>query len=350
MSDVIEAIRDSAAAIVPRDGGLARIRALRFTPPGYDPAVWREMGTLGWIGLLVPEAQGGSGLGMREQGALLEELGRGLAPEPLVHGALTAAVLAAVGDAMLPPVLAGEVFVPLAWQEDADGLDVPGTSFGERRFIPLPGRGGSAIVPVRDRTGMALYEMALDGGAVAGTQDGGFVGSLRPDLAQARRLDGEAGEAVINALDDAALGTGFYLLGVSERAFAMTLDYLRTRHQFGRPLGSFQALQHRAADLKIALALTRASLNSAAATLDAGGWRAARWSAVARAKAKAASTALLVTRACVQLHGAIGYTDEYDVGLFLRKAMAVANQYGSARAHRNRFAAVAVGLAHAAPE
>jgi alkylation response protein AidB-like acyl-CoA dehydrogenase len=128
-----------------------------------------------------------------------------------------------------------------------------------------------------------------------------------------------------------------------ERSFAMTLDYLRTRQQFGRPIGSFQALQHRAVDLRIQIALTRASVEAAAATLDAGCTATQRQAAVSRAKARAAEAAMLVTRAAVQLHGAIGYTDEYDVGLFTRKAMVLANAFGSAALHRRRFLATDSG-------
>ena len=125
-----------------------------------------------------------------------------------------------------------------------------------------------------------------------------------------------------------------------DRAFAMALDYLRTRQQFGRVIGSFQALQHKAADLKLQIELTRASVESAAALLDTNAPRDHRRAAVSRAKARAADAALLVTRQVVQLHGGIGYTDEHDAGLYLRKAMVLANLYGSAALHRARFAAL----------
>ncbi len=343
MSGAIAMIRDSAAAVAPRGGGLGRVRGLRFQASGWDPAVWRRMGALGWIGLRVPEAAGGSGLGLLEQGALLEELGRGLVPEPLVHGAMAAAVLAAAGDTvLLPRLLSGEVFVPLAWQEAADATDAPGTREGVRRFVVLPPAAGPVLVPVREGGGVALFEAVLTGASAAGTQDGGRVGTWAPELRNARRI-GAIDDGLGPALEDAALGTAFYLLGVAEAAFGMTLDYLRTREQFGRKLGSFQALQHRAADLKIGLALTRASVEAAAASLDAGASGPARSGAVARAKVRAAVTAMEVTRAAVQLHGAIGYTDEYDVGLYLRRAMVVANEYGSARAWRRRFAESAEG-------
>ena len=127
-----------------------------------------------------------------------------------------------------------------------------------------------------------------------------------------------------------------------ERAFAMTLSYLKTRQQFGKPIGSFQALAHRAADLKIEVALTRASVEAAAATLDTSAAAAVRQAAVSRAKARASDAAMRVARQAIQMHGGIGYTDEYDVGLYLRKAMVLANLFGSAALHRARYAAVAV--------
>ena len=130
------------------------------------------------------------------------------------------------------------------------------------------------------------------------------------------------------------------LLGVMEQAFTLTLDFLRTRQQFGKPIGSFQALQHKAADLKLQLELTRASVEAAAATVDSGASLAMRQAAVSRAKARAATAGMLVTRQAVQMHGGVGYTDEYDVGLYLRRAMVLSNQYGSAAAHRARFARV----------
>ena len=145
-----------------------------------------------------------------------------------------------------------------------------------------------------------------------------------------------------DALDEAALATAAQLLGVMDQAFAMTLDYLRTRHQFGRAIGSFQTLKHRAVDLKIQLELTRASIAAAAAALDTPGTpRAERRASVSRAKARASDAAMLVTRQGVQLHGGIGYTDEADIGLYLRKAMVLANQFGAADLHRRRFATLA---------
>lgn len=343
-ADSIRMIRDSAGAVAPREGDSKRIRALRFTDPGFDRGVFAEMGALGWIGLRVPEAEGGAGLGMGEMCALAEELGAGLTPEPLVHAALSAALLAAADDkTALAPLLAGEAVVLTAWQERADTLAAPGTPDAPRVFIPMAGGADRFLLPVREAQRIALYIQEAKGAdlTLERTVDGGTVGTLRPDLARATRIADDIGAVLETALDEAALATAAYMLGVMEKAFALTLSYLRTRQQFGRIIGTFQALQHRAADLKIQNALTRASVESAAATLDGGEIGNARKAAISRAKARAAEAGMLVTRQCIQLHGGIGYTDEYDAGLYLRKAMVVANQFGSAALHRRRFMASA---------
>ena len=324
-------IRDSAAAIAPRGGDLRRIRALRFTEPGFDPAVLREMGSMGWIGLRVPEHQGGAGLGMAEFCAVMEECGAALVPEPLLPCA-TAARLHPE-----PALLAGERVVVPAWQERPDVLgQAPDTILqggrvsGRKLFVPMAA--GADAFLVTTRQGLAVVDRTAPGVSldVARTQDGGHVATVDFTEAQAAAVAGEAADA----LEEATLATAAMLLGVMGQAFALTLDYLRTRQQFGKPIGSFQALQHRAADLKLQLELTRASVESAAAVLDAGAPEPARRAAVSRAKARAATAGMLVTRQAIQLHGGIGYTDEYDVGLFLRKAMVLSNASGSAGAHR----------------
>jgi alkylation response protein AidB-like acyl-CoA dehydrogenase len=343
-AESIRMIRDSAAAVAPPGGDLKRVRSLRFQDPGFDPGLVRQMGEMGWIGLRVPEAQGGAGLGMGEMCALAEEMGAALVPEPLIPCALSAGLLAALGGTgPLAHLLAGEMVVLTAWQERADTLEVPGSPDAPRKFLPMAAGADMFLLPVREDGRIALYEQLAARAAVTieRTQDGGNLGILRPNLGDAKRLADDVGEALAQALDEAALATGAYLLGGMERAFAMTLDYLRTRSQFGKIIGTFQALQHRAADLRMQIALTRASIEAAAATLDAGATGDARRAAVSRAKARAAEASMLVTRQCIQLHGGIGYTDDYDVGLYLRKAMVLANQYGSATLHRRRFMAVA---------
>jgi alkylation response protein AidB-like acyl-CoA dehydrogenase len=334
-------IRDSAAAIAPRSGDLKRIRALRFQDPGFERQTWREMCDLGWLGLLVPEECRGSGLGMGEFCALVEELGAGLVPEPLIPGVMAARLLS---GQHLDRLLSGQSVVIPAWQERPNTLVVgndtvlrDGRLYGRKVFVPMPA--GADAFLVAHRGGLALFDRNAAGVSVhiERTQDGGNVGTLTLNAAPAESLVGEPGDA----LEEATLATAAYMLGVMEGAFRITLGYMKTRQQFGRPIGSFQVLQHRAADLKIQLSLTRASVESAAATLDESASEPVRRAAVSRAKARASEAGLLVTRQCIQLHGGIGYTDEYDIGLYLRKAMVLCNQYGSAALHRARYADIA---------
>jgi alkylation response protein AidB-like acyl-CoA dehydrogenase len=278
---------------------------------------------------------------MREYCALAEECGAGLLPEPLIPCSIAARVLA---GAELGRLLAGDAIVIPAWQEQANSLALDGGTVlgdgrvsGHKRFVPMAAgadaflvsaAGGLALV-ARDAPGVTL--------AIDRTQDGGHYGTLTLERAPAQPVAGDLAEAI----EEATLATAAFLLGVMERAFAMTLAYLKTRQQFGKPIGSFQALAHRAADLKIEVALTRASVEAAAATLDTSAAAPVRQAAVSRAKARASDAAMRVTRQAIQMHGGIGYTDEYDVGLYLRKAMVLANLFGSAVLHRARYAQLA---------
>ncbi|MGE8065074.1 acyl-CoA dehydrogenase family protein [Pseudomonas sp. NPDC089569] len=336
----IRMIRDSAAAFAPA-GELARVRGLRYKVPGFDDTVWQEMAGNGWLGLSIPEAKGGAGLGMAEFCALLEVFGAALLPEPFVPGVLAARLL---DGEQLAAQLAGERLLLPALQEEIGSLYTTqgwahlskGKVSGRKLSIPMAAAADGFLVSTPE--GLALVEanalgLNLD---IVTTQDGGHFGNLHLDNVPAEALPLQT-QSLVDAFDEAALGTAAYLLGVAEQAFVLTLDYLRTRKQFGQTIGNFQALQHRAVDLKLQLALWRASVEAAAACCDVGAPATQRRAAVSRAKARAADAALLVTRQCVQLHGAIGYTDECDVGLYLRKAMTLANLYGSSDQHRRRY-------------
>jgi alkylation response protein AidB-like acyl-CoA dehydrogenase len=340
-SESIRMIRDSAAGIAPRTGDLKRIRALRFTEPGFSRDIWREMCGMGWLGLRVPENAGGSGLGLQEFCALAEELGASLVPEPLIPAAMAAQLLPA---AHLDAVLTGERIVLPAWQEKPHSIELAGATVlhdgrlsGRKLFVPMAAGadaflvttpGGLAVV-ARDAPGLKLDTHQ--------TQDGGNTGTLTFDNTPAESVPGDAAAA----LEQSIIATAAYLLGLMDRGFGMTLEYLKTREQFGRKIGSFQALQHRSADLQVQLALTRATVNAAAATMDRTNDPRLCQAAASRAKARASEAASVITRGCIQLHGGIGYTDQYDIGLFLRKMMVLAPLFGSAALHRTRFRLVA---------
>ncbi len=346
----IRMIRDSAAAFAPVSE-LGRVRGLRYQVPGFDGAVWHEMADNGWLGLSLPEAQNGIGLGMAEYCALLEVFGAALLPEPFVPAVLAARLL---DGEQLAAQLSGERLLLPALQEEIDSLETTaggvhlrdGKVSGRKLCIPSAAAADGFLVSTPE--GLALVEANASGVKldIVTTQDGGHFGHLHLDNAPAEVLPLQA-ETLADALDEAALGTAAYLLGAAEQAFALTLDYLRTRKQFGQTIGNFQALQHRAVDLRLQLSLWRASLDAAAATCDAGAPAVQRRAAVSRAKARSADAALLVTRQAVQLHGAIGYTDECDVGLYLRKAMTLANLFGSSEQHRRRYDACMPRLASA---
>jgi alkylation response protein AidB-like acyl-CoA dehydrogenase len=317
-AEQIAMLRESAQGLL--GSGPARARALRFTEPGFDAGLLRQMGEAGWIGVAVPEDAGGTGLGTGEMAALAEEVGRTLAPEPLTALQLSAHLLA--GHPLLEQLLAGEAVVLTAWQDRPNSLDSGGE--GPRRFVPMAGAATHILWPERD--GLRLLARDEVEISTETTQDGGHVGTVR------RLVPGAALPAagLSGALDRAALATAAELLGGMEAAFGMTLDYLRTRQQFGRIIGTFQALQHKAADARMQISLTRAAVEEAALG-DAAPALASR------AKARASEAAMLVQQACVQLHGGIGYTDDYDVGLYLRRAMVLAPMYGGAALHRRRF-------------
>lgn len=334
--ETVRLIRESAEALGVRSGDLSRIRALRDRDPGYDRAIWSTMCELGWIGMRRPERTGAPAFGMVAFCALAEELGAGLVPEPFIAAATAASLLP---SPYADEIAAGSRVPALAWQGEVGSLDPAPVSFRDGRiggkavFVPFAAACDWFIVPVVDR--VAIVERAAAGVLVEQRrlQDGTNAGDVTFEAARAETVRGD----VDQALDAATLATAAYLLGLMERAFAITLDYLRERRQFGGPIGRFQVLRHGAVDLSVQIALTRASVAEAAGAFDRVPDRARRRVAVSRAKARASEAALRVTRQAIQLHGAPGYTDEADPGLFLRRAMVAAAQHGGAAVHRRRF-------------
>ncbi|MBW6194202.1 acyl-CoA dehydrogenase, partial [Pseudomonas aeruginosa] len=212
-----------------------------------------------------------------------------------------------------------------------------GRLHGEVAHVHLAGAADAWLVACEQ--GLALVERDADGVELLceATQDGAHLARLRFRDAPARWLSGEVAEQV---LDEAALACAAYLVGLMDGAFERTLEYLKVRRQFGREIGSFQALQHRMVDLRIQIELSRAMVEQAAAAIDAGASESERQRQVSSARVRASEAALLVTRQAIQLHGGIGYTDEADIGLFLRRAMVLLNAHGSLAFHKARYAAL----------
>ena len=348
-------LRDSAAKFVAAAGPRVA-RGFRGKSPSFAPARLREAGELGWLGMLVPTAADGLGLGLTELALVLEQAGRGLVCEPVGLAAISAAALAQ-GHAphpLLQRVMQGDALVVPALQETAHAGDprTPATQAQGDRAPRLTGTKVSVcadgadgfLVSAAGPDGPALYCVARDAAGVslasASSVEGRALATLTladapADHIPARQSSRSAPEALA---DLALIALSAELLGVMQAAQEMTFDYLRIRKQFGKPIGSFQALQHKAVDIYIKTETTRSLLYQVAAANDP--YRIDPALAVA-VKAKASEDALAVTQACIQLHGGIGFTDEHDVGLYLKRAMLLSSLFGNAAAQRRRYADVA---------
>jgi alkylation response protein AidB-like acyl-CoA dehydrogenase len=365
-ADVRRMLAESVAAYA-RGADLARVRRLRGNPAEHDRAVWKSMAELGWLGILVPERYGGLGLGLGEMAIVAQGLARALAPEPLAACAVLATTVLmhseneALKESELPRLVAGESLAALAWQEEPGGLDpesarVLATPFeggyklsGTKRFVAGAAQADAFLVSARAGDALALYWVPRDtaGAALAlePLADGRSSGTLTLADALVPRAQmvaqGEAaGQALGRALDHTRAIAAAEMCGVMGRALEMTLEYLRTRVQFGKPIGSFQALQHRAVDLHLHKEIAGAVLEEALAQLDRDPDPGARAAIASRVKARCSDAAAKITRETIQMHGAIGFTDEFDAGLYLKRALTLAAWLGSATAHRRRYAAL----------
>jgi len=359
-------LRESAVDFVAGHIDTKKLRGRRGMLPGYDLAVCRQAAELGWFGILLPEAQGGLGLGISEMAVIAEELGKGLLADPVVATAFAARLLQhganeALNERLLPSVADGSRLPCVAWQEGVGGVDpsaiataarADGDGFvldGTKRFVAGAAGARGFVVTARTADGLGLFWVDADAQGVsvrhewrADETPAGVVelGGVRAAASDVVAAPGDAAlSAFQRAFDEAAVLAAGEMLGVAEAALAMALAYMRTRVQFGKPIGSFQALQHKAADLYVQQELMRAVLDEAVRKLDDGVSDDERVQVASRCKARASDAGLRITREVIQLHGAIGFTDEYDAGLYLKRALVLSGWLGNASAHRRRFAA-----------
>ena len=332
---------------------------------GFGHGLWKQFAELGLTGILIPEAQGGAGLGQVEAGVVLEEIGRNLTPSPFLTTSV-AAVRALEGSAhaerWFPGILSGDTVAALAIDEgrhhdpatitleakrSGNGFSLTGT----KQFVV---HGASAdVILVAARTagsagetdGLTLFAVERDAKGL------GVDNVALADSSKAARLSFENVEvdadAVVGAVDGGwaplsralnagRAGAASELVGVASGASEMTFDYLKQRKQFGRLIGEYQALQHRAAHLYGEIEIARAAALKAAQLLDAGDPRAELMTSVA--KAKAARSAALAVQEGVQMHGGIGMTDEHDIGLYMKREIMLGELFGGPRYHSNRVA------------
>jgi acyl-CoA dehydrogenase len=357
-------LQKAAADFVTARSPVRRARALR-KDQGFSRELWKEMAGLGWLGLTIDEEYGGSDLGVRYLAVVLEQLGTCLAPEPVVSTVLLGATAIELGGSAtlqkehLPAVAAGERIFALAHQEAHarfslsaidTSADIVGGNWvlrGEKTHVQDGSIADHFIVSARAPDGLALFVVPASAKGLTvirqGRVDGRSAAVVRLESVSvprdARLGAPERGVRLIERVIDAGTaGLCAEMLGSMSAAFKMTLDYLKTRVQFGVPIGSFQALQHRAARLFVEIELARSAVMYANGVLDGLDANASAARAVSVAKAKCSDAFMLVALEALQMHGGIGMTEEHDIGLFLKRARVCEMTFGDAAFHRDRFA------------
>lgn len=363
-------LRESAAGLLAEKAGVAQLRALRDADDelGFSREVWREIAAMGWPGIAVAEAYGGLGYGYTGLGLVLEQAGRHLSPTPLQASVLIGATAVdALGteaqkQTLLPALAAGEVLVSLALQEAArhapeqtamaaaasgDGYTLTGSkilvldALAADHFVVIARTAGSA----GDSAGLTAFLVPADAKGLTVERrslvDSRGVGALRFDGVEvaADAVMGEPGQAwdgLSRTLDIANIGLASELLGLATQAFELTVAYLKERKQFGRVIGSFQGLQHRAAELFAELELSRSIVLQALQAIDAEDPELSKLASAA--KAKLCEVAQRATNEGIQMHGGVGMTDEYDIGLFIKRARVAQHCFGDYNYHLDRFA------------
>lgn len=346
-----------------------RLRQLRDAqdPLQYTPAVWKQMAELGWLAVHIPEAYGGVELGFAELAIILEAVGAGLAPEPLISSLVLGGVTIMEGgsdaqkEALLPGIADGSRIFTLAHQEQAANYtrqfcettatqhDGQWVLNGQKIHVLDAGNATDILVVARtsgnanDREGLGVFRITSNAPGLEKTPlnriDSRNAAHLTLQNVQAEEVIGEVGQAadlLDRVLDRATIALCAEALGAMQHAFNISIAYIKERVQFDVPIGSFQALQHRAADLFAEVELARSITMAAARAVDQDPALVPELAAAAKATVDEAF--LHVTREGIQFHGGVGVTDEYDIGLYLKRAHVVAATFGDANWQRDRWA------------
>ena len=364
-SDEQELLRTEVRKLLDEACPLSEVRALQETPDGHSPEVWKQLGELGWLGLVVSEEHGGAALGWLDLIVVLEETGRSLFPGPLVSNTLAAVTLADAADTgqqgrWIPGLSDGSrigtvavlderhAFWPeslqLRGQRDANGWRLS----GEKRFVTDPTAADLFVVAFR--TGDGPEDLAL--GVVEGGAPGVSARSF-PTLDQTRRLGnlelreariaddavlgapGEAWPAIERLLDRGAIAVAAEMLGAAQAALDLTVQYAMDRVQFGSPIGRYQGVKHPLAEMHVQLESARSLLYYAAWALDASPADVPR--AASRAKAHMTEVFNRIGTDAIQLHGTLAYTDEYPAHLYYKRSKFARPLFGDADHHYDRL-------------
>jgi alkylation response protein AidB-like acyl-CoA dehydrogenase len=363
-------LRDSARGLISDKAPVSHLRQLRDNKDstGFSRDVWRAFAEMGFAGLLVPEQFGGSGLGCVEAGVVMEEIGRTLMPSPFLSTAVLAASALSRGgsDAQkahyLPKISEGSLLAALAIDEGAKHRPLQtrmqavrsGNGFklsGDKAFVVDGHTADLAIVAARtagaagEQNGLTLFLVDPKTKGIV-TERTAMVDSHNAARIVFDNVEVDA-DSVLGEVDQGGallegvlnIGRGAVaseMVGLSEEVFARTVGYIKERKQFGKLIGEFQALQHRAAQLYIEIEITRAAVLKALQALDGDFDKAG--AAVAVAKARAGSTATLAVQEGVQMHGGMGMTDQFDIGFFMKRARVCQELFGDSNFHADQLA------------
>lgn len=375
LSEDQQLLKDSAKAFVDQNAPVSVLRGLRDSKDaqGYDQNLWRQMLELGWAGMAIPEAYGGFEFGYGGLGVVLEESGRTLVSSPLIATVLLgASAINELGSdsqksELLPQVVSGELLIALAIDEKPHHrpyrIETSVVKSGEgyvlngcKTFV-LDGHIANKLVVVARTSGTIDNEAGLSVFLVDAAAEGVSINrswmvdsrnssmlSLNDVKVGADALLGAEGDAyrsLTRVLDIGRIGVAAEMLGSMQQAFEITLDYLKQREQFGVLIGSFQGLQHRAAEMYSEIELCKSAVRAAMSALDDVDKTDADIAEFASiAKAKLSEVATLVSNEAVQMHGGIGMTDEYDIGFYMKRARVAAAFLGDALYHRERYASL----------
>jgi acyl-CoA dehydrogenase len=341
-------LKSSTRELLERESALADARAVMEGPEGFSEKLYAQLGELGYLGLALPESEGGAGVGVIGLAAVLHEAGRVAFPGPYLDLVLAGEALRrAGGDAggrWLGELVAGRKRVVLARSEGVAGLEaaIPSTRFaagrvvGTKTFVPFGAAADALLVTTAE--GLALVERPATG----------FCATALPTFDHAQRfvevaldLPGtliaspDATTALLEAVDRlGALGAAALLLGLAERSLELSVAYLKDRKAFGVPIGSFQGLQHRAAEMLLRVESTRSAVYRAAWAFDHAPDQAALLAAAA--KAYAGDAARFVCGETIQIFGGVGYTWEYDPHIYWKRVKTLEQFYGSTRSQLDR--------------
>ena len=365
-----QSLKDIAKEFLQKNAPVTHFREIRDTNNelGYDEVLWKEMVNLGWSGILIPEEYGGFDFGMVGMGSIFEEMGKTLTPSPLFATGVIGASLISLGgndsqkQTLLPKIVEGSLTTALALEENnrhspnviSTSATKSGDNYeisGEKTFV-IDGHSANLLIvaartegSIDDESGITLFMLdpKTDGLEITKTS---MVDSRNSAQVKLRNVVVSSsdilgglnnGSGILeNVLDRAQIAISAEMLGNASQAFQITLEYIKERKQFGAVIGTFQALQHRAAEMYSEIELTKSSVIAACNAVDENSNDLKRMASLA--KFKAGETNHLVTNEAIQMHGGVGVTDEYDVGLYLKRARVTEQIFGNSEYHIDRYA------------